>query len=423
MLIWLIKDGETLPIQPGTRAMRTGMLADELLARGHSVVWWSSTFSHPMKSLLHDRDAEIVIKPGLHLRLLHAGSYKRNISLERRRHHRLLARRFREAAASATAPDAIVCAFPIIDVACEAVRYGEGQEVPVVLDIRDLWPDTLVEKMPRGLRAPVRAMLRSEYRKTALALRGADSIVSISNGCLRWGLRFANRSQTEWDRVFFTSYPEPGEADTEPSARLSDLMTWANGKVLFTFVGTFGHSYQLQLVCDVAERALTKQVGEAVFALAGTGQQFGKLSRRAKSLSNMRLTGWLDRDDLTYLLRHSHVGLLPCDHVEDAMPNKAFEYMSMGLPIVSSLVGEFEQFLADNEAGFSYRCGDVERLFSHVAILARDPNLRRKLAANSRSAFERNFRPRTIYGEYAEHIERIASEKPADRGQEVKGRE
>jgi hypothetical protein len=94
MLIWLIKDGETLPVQPGARPMRTGMLANQLLEKGHSVVWWSSTFSHQRKTLLYERDTVLEVKPGFELNLIYAGRYPKNISLKRYFHHRTLARRF-----------------------------------------------------------------------------------------------------------------------------------------------------------------------------------------------------------------------------------------------------------------------------------------------------------------------------------------
>ena len=44
MRIWLLKDGETSPLLESGRPMRMGVLASTLAARGHTVVWWSSTF-------------------------------------------------------------------------------------------------------------------------------------------------------------------------------------------------------------------------------------------------------------------------------------------------------------------------------------------------------------------------------------------
>lgn len=117
MLIWLIKDGETLPVQPGARPMCAGMVANEILERGHSVVWWSSTFSDQPEALLYEKNTAIEGKPGFELDLIHAGRYQNNISLKRYFHHRFLARRFYEKARERPVPNIIVCPFPTIDLA------------------------------------------------------------------------------------------------------------------------------------------------------------------------------------------------------------------------------------------------------------------------------------------------------------------
>ena len=68
MLVWLVKHGETLPIQEGVSKMRMWNLSDALIDRGHSVVWWSSTFSHQRKEFVSEKDNDILIKKNFMLR-------------------------------------------------------------------------------------------------------------------------------------------------------------------------------------------------------------------------------------------------------------------------------------------------------------------------------------------------------------------
>lgn len=37
--VWLVQTGEPLPLKGNVRKMRTGLIADKLLERGHSVYW------------------------------------------------------------------------------------------------------------------------------------------------------------------------------------------------------------------------------------------------------------------------------------------------------------------------------------------------------------------------------------------------
>ena len=56
MNIWLMQTGEPLPLKNGVRKMRTAVLGDKLLERGHRVLWWASAFEHQQKRLVSEKD-------------------------------------------------------------------------------------------------------------------------------------------------------------------------------------------------------------------------------------------------------------------------------------------------------------------------------------------------------------------------------
>jgi glycosyltransferase involved in cell wall biosynthesis len=137
------------------------------------------------------------------------------------------------------------------------------------------------------------------------------------------------------------------------------------------------------------------------FILAGEGEQSISLKRVAGNSSNITFTGWLRHADIRWLLERSAVGLIPCRSVIDTTPNKLFEYMSAGLPVISSLEGETADIIAKSEIGLSYRCGDADELYCHVSALADDDAMRKRLADNSRSVFRRHFSETALYAKYA----------------------
>ncbi len=47
--------GKPLPIKTGVHKMRTAVLADKLLERGHKVLWWVNAFEHILKKPGEDR--------------------------------------------------------------------------------------------------------------------------------------------------------------------------------------------------------------------------------------------------------------------------------------------------------------------------------------------------------------------------------
>ena len=406
MRIWLLKDGETLPVQNGSRRMRTWMLADALADRGHEVVWWSSTFSHQRKELVARGDGTFKVRDGVELKLLHAGAYRKNVSIRRLLHHRRLARRFATAAASEDAPDLIVCAYPIIELASQAVRLAKRNQIPIVIDVRDLWPDYFIEHVPALVRAPAKLALASSYRAKRYILQNADSVVATTVGILQWALETGGRNRRPADRPFYLGYPSSHAGDSSKMLECPDYLRSFRGRTIFSFVGIFGSAYDLSTVCRAA-KVLAAEGDERVhFVFGGTGVRFAEISKEVQGLPNVTLPGWLWKPQIEALLQHSDVGLVPFyDGIPDAMPNKVFEFLSAGLPLLSPLSGELRQLIESCRIGSSYRDADHLSLLAQIRKLASDGNHLEEMSRNARAVFEKRFTAAIVYGAYAQHIE------------------
>jgi glycosyltransferase involved in cell wall biosynthesis len=420
MRIWLLKDGETLPVVPGARKLRTWMLADALLERGHEVVWWSSTFSHLQKQLLYTSDQTIIIRTGFELRLLHAGRYQKNVSFQRYRHHRRLAARFASEARACVLPDVIITAYPQIDLSYEAVRFAREHAIPIWVDVRDYWPDTfashLAARLPRWSRWLVPPWLvglglwRDQLRCRHV-MRHADGLVSMADSVLRWGLHKAKRERSLRDGVFYLSYTEPETREPDSEAlpeSVRRLLTSHPNRRICLFAGAFGGSYDLRTVLEAARMAQTGQRPALAFLLVGAGPSFEQVRVDSQGLDNVLVMGWQNSAELTAILTHAHIGLIPCTRAcvdRDALPNKVFEYMAHGLPIVSSLKGELYQWMQEHEIGLHYAAGDASALLSQIAQLLDEPELLAHMRHAAHHLYRESFSQAKIYQAYAQHLE------------------
>jgi glycosyltransferase involved in cell wall biosynthesis len=93
----------------------------------------------------------------------------------------------------------------------------------------------------------------------------------------------------------------------------------------------------------------------------------------------------------------------------EAMPNKVFTYMSGGLPILSSLGGELEAFLSREGVGLSYR-GPYALVWAFEALMDDEPR-RAEMARKAQAVFDERYEAGCLYGDYAGHIERVATGK------------
>jgi glycosyltransferase involved in cell wall biosynthesis len=93
----------------------------------------------------------------------------------------------------------------------------------------------------------------------------------------------------------------------------------------------------------------------------------------------------------------------------EAMPNKVFTYMSGGLPILSSLGGELEAFLSREGIGLTCR-GPQALAAAFVALMGDEPR-RAEMARKAQAVFDERYEAGRLYGDYADHVERVASAK------------
>ena len=414
MNIWLFQTGEPLPIRSGVRKMRIAVLADKLLERGHSVFWWASAFEHQQKIMVSNKDRNFDISKRYSIRVLRGCKYRKNVSIARYIDHQTVALKFRIQSRKFPKPDVIVASMPDHLLAYEAARYARKNSVPFLVDIRDLWPDIFLNRFKSmGLYGIGKIALSLDFARLTFLLKNADSLVAVSKGYLKWGLDKIGRPQSSFDKVFYLGYKAHSKK-AAGSNEGSEIPAWLKGREnqkLFIFIGTFGVSYELELILEAAKNFEKLGRTDICFVLAGTGEKFDKMSKKAAKLRNVVLPGWIGEKEISTLLKAGHAGLVPCRSVENTMPNKPFEYLSTGLPLINSLEGEMAELIDQNCFGLNYLPGDLEGLCQCIGRLAPDPTLYGAMSKNASKFFKERGDADKIYGEYVTHIEKIVEHR------------
>lgn len=410
--IWLIQTGEPLPIQKGVRKMRIAVLADKLLERGHTVLWWASAFEHQRKTMLSRDDKNFKVSEKYTIRVLKGCKYQKNVSINRYIDHLIVAFKFRMQSKKHLKPDVIVVSMPDHLLAYEVARYAKNNNIPFIVDIRDLWPDIFLDRFKRmGLLSVGKIALLLDFARLVFLLKNADSLIAVSKGYLKWGLNKIGRSESLFDKVFYLGYKNSNARNLNSKNASLGIIDWLKGREnqkVFVFIGAFGVSYELELILGAAK--YFKECGrtDISFILAGTGEKSDTIKRKASDLQNVFLPGWIGEKEINALLETGFAGLVPCRSVENTMPNKPFEYLSAGLPIVNSLEGEMADLVNQYGFGLNYFPGDLNGLCDCIERLADDPKLHDEMAKSALDFFGRFGDADKIYDEYAEQIELVA---------------
>ncbi len=221
------------------------------------------------------------------------------------------------------------------------------RRVPLVTEIRDLWPDYVAEMGIIRSRSLLRAMFLSER----WLLRQSDAVAVVTES-FRTRL-VAKGIAAEMIHVL------PNGVDTAryfPDDELSRAPATSGGRrPRIGYLGTFGAGQGLLAVVEAARR-LEAQGFPVVFDLVGDGPQRHALEAdlAGRPVPNVRLHPPIPRDQTrdfynscdVVLVPHASLGVLG-----DTVPSKIFEVMGCGRPLVGALRGEGARIVSDSGAG------------------------------------------------------------------------
>jgi glycosyltransferase involved in cell wall biosynthesis len=418
LTIWLLQTGEPLHIDAGNpRPMRAMNLANTLVAAGHKVVLWSSSFYHQEKRHRVQGGDRIMVSPGLEIRLISSPGYRRNIGPGRLWDHAVLARNLvKELSTEFIAPDVAFIGYPPIETAAVMTRWLANRGVPCILDVKDQWPSIFVDPLPVPLRPLGRIALMPYFYYARRTFRDATAVTSMANGFLQWSAEFAGREINEFDKVVPLTTPtgQASNAELEEAGRWWDHQGLeADGTFRICFVGSHSRAFDMGPVFEAAKESLHS--AQAIqFVFCGDGEESLAWQAEMKGLNNVFFPGWIDRARVEALAFRSSAALAPYHNIDNFIlniPNKVVDSLALGLPVLSPLRGEVANLITESEIGMSYGYSTGKTLLQCIQDLATKPGLRDRLSGNALQLFQKRFSFETVYSGLVNHLEMLATRR------------
>ena len=273
-----------------------------------------------------------------------------------------------------------------------------------VLEIRDLWPESIVTVGAMRESRATRALGWLE----SFAYRKADAIVSVTDSFVahieaRGGRGKVTVITNGVDLKFFT----PAADDPALAAEFG-----VAGRFVAAYVGTHGLAHGLDTVLRAAERL--RDDPRVAFLLAGDGAQREQLiqQRDAMRLGNVFIVGQQPKDRMPGIWALTDVSLvllLKRQTFESVIPSKIFEAMGMARPIILGVRGESQRIVEAAGAGLCIEPENDEELAEAVRQLASDPARARTLGENGRHYVEENYDRRRLAARFEQLLARVAA--------------
>jgi colanic acid biosynthesis glycosyl transferase WcaI len=283
--------------------------------------------------------------------------------------------------------DVIYAYHPPLTVPFAAVLVGKLTRRPTVVEIQDLWPESLAATgmaNRKWIISVVNAMAGWVYRNSTV-------LVAQSEG-FRDAL-IARGAEPERVEVVYNCASESTDTDETPSTSITSGHTSDSFHVLYA--GNLGPAQDLDTLLD-ASKILAKRLPTAVVHLMGTGQSESHLKERAvaEQLSNVRFHGLQPMGSINNVLRQADVLLVilkddPLFRI--TVPSKTQSSLLAGRPIVIAVAGEAAEMVLRAGAGIAAEPGDAEsvaRAIEHVA--GKSKAAQEQMGNDGRSYYEAN---------------------------------
>ena len=261
-----------------------------------------------------------------------------------------------------------------------------------LFEVRDLWPQFAVAV--GVLKNPI--LIRMSEWLERFLYRGADRVIVNSPGFMAHvtgrGAKRVELIPNGADPSMFD--PSNDGADFRRANHLED-------KFVALYAGAHGMSNDLNVVLEAAKLLMDENKIQIV--LLGDGKEKPALQTRAAQmgLSNVSFVSSVPKSEMPKALAAADVCiaiLKPLEEYKTTYPNKVFDYMAAGRPVVLAIDGVIREVLEAAQCGFFAEPGNAIALANVLRELARDKKKAREIGLNGRKYLEKNF-SREVIGE------------------------
>ena len=262
-------------------------------------------------------------------------------------------------------PDVIVGSSPHLLAAFAGQRLARKLGCASVFEVRDLWPESLVQLDVMSTHHPLVVAARALERMIA---RDSDMIVTTMPNAVD----YLDRLGVPRDRVSWVSNGAElsGQLSAPPRGHED------RGEFCFVYAGAHGPPNGLESLLDAASILMTDERAGAIrFDLYGNGVEKGRLVERAmtEGLTNVRFHEPVPKTEIPATLGAANALILlippsPLYRYGVSM-NKVFDYLAAGRPVLIA-TSAWNNPVADADAGLSVPPGDAPALAERVIEMA-----------------------------------------------------
>lgn len=273
-----------------------------------------------------------------------------------------------------------------------------------VFEVRDLWPELLIAV---GVKNPFIIFCLKFLERTSY--RFADACIGLSPGICDGIRKYTKRKKP----IVMIPNGSDLELFYPIDNRTLELIDVKDTDVVCVYAGAFGFANGLDAVLKVAK--CIKLIGrkDIFFLFIGNGKQKDKLIEIAKTeeLDNCFFFDSVPKSKLNTIIASCDIGLMVLLNKEGyyygTSPNKFFDYIASGLPVINNYPGWIADIITKNQLGEVVAPDNTDAFADAIIKMADNSQIRVKYGANARAFAEREFSRKDLATKFVLFLEEV----------------
>lgn len=250
---------------------------------------------------------------------------------------------------------------PDVIIVCEAYLFLFAKhyfkDIPVITDIVDLWPTSIVEYSGISERNP---FIQALYWVEKKAYIRTDALVFSMEGGKDYVDEQPYKNKIESSKIFHINMGiDLNETDKNKSS-ISYKLPWNMTKKNIVYIGSIRKANNVRQICDAAIELKRRRINDVEFQIYGNGDELEQLVAyvKEKHIDNVHFYGRIEKDNIPVILEQSTANILTYKQVHlmkyGGSQSKLFDYLASGKPIICN--AKFGYNLIER-----YKCGMITK--------------------------------------------------------------
>jgi glycosyltransferase involved in cell wall biosynthesis len=311
--------------------------------------------------------------------------------------------------------DVVMGTSPSLFQACSAWLASFIRRRPFLLEIRDLWPEFAIEI--GVLKNPV---LIAMARWVERFLYARASHILVNSPAYRDYL--IDKGLPEEKISLIANGVDPALFDPSATGKKLRQQWNLDDKFIVTYAGALGMANDIPNILRAADRL--RDENDVHFILAGEGKDRSVLEELAEQLrlTNVTFLGAVAKSDVGELLAASDACVATLKDIpmfKTTYPNKVFDYMAAGRPIVLGIDGVIRKEVEAAGGGIFVSPGDDEALADAIRSLMSNRPRAKEMGLAGRRYVAEHFDRNQQAKEFVELLQRITQARPGSQSLKV----